>query len=107
MASTASSKPKTLSTTGLIAADSTENAALRLTLEQALARLTPKQRAVIVLRFYDDRSVEEAAAIMGCSTGTVKSQTSYALGRLRKLIPDLAVDAPGARWLVPFHEVSV
>lgn len=70
-------------------ADPSDRTALRLTLEQALAQLAPKQRAVIVLRFYEDRSIEETAQLLGCSSGTVKSQTNYALGRLRGLVPEL------------------
>lgn len=62
----------------------------RLMLEAALGRLTPRQRAVVVLRFYDDLSVGQTAEAMRVSPGTVKSQTSLALRRLREGAPELA-----------------
>ncbi|GAA3648690.1 SigE family RNA polymerase sigma factor [Nonomuraea antimicrobica] len=62
----------------------------RIILRTALTRLTPRQRAVIVLRFYEDLSERETAEILGCSVGTVKSQTHHALGRLRTLAPELS-----------------
>lgn len=61
-----------------------------IALRDALLRLPPRQRAVIVLRYYDDLTERETAATLGVSIGTVKSQTSDALARLRVLIPDLA-----------------
>ena len=62
----------------------------RLTLASALARLTPRQRAVLVVRFYEDRTEVDAARVLGCSVSTVKSQTRHALERLRVLAPELA-----------------
>jgi RNA polymerase sigma-70 factor (sigma-E family) len=49
----------------------------------ALAALPPRQRAVIVLRFYEDLTEADTAAALGCSVGTVKSQAHKALTRLR------------------------
>ncbi len=62
----------------------------RVTLETALARLTPKQRTVLVLRFYEDLTEVQTAAALGVGLGTVKSQTKHALMRLRQLAPELA-----------------
>ncbi|GIF77038.1 SigE family RNA polymerase sigma factor [Asanoa siamensis] len=59
-------------------------------LERALHRLTPRQRAVLVLRFFEDRTESETAELLNCRIGTVKSQTRHALRRLRELSPDLA-----------------
>jgi RNA polymerase sigma-70 factor (sigma-E family) len=71
----------------------------RLVLSRALGRLTPRQRAVLVLRFYEDRTEQQTAPLLGCAVGTVKSQTRHALQRLRMLSPELAelvgVRAPG------------
>jgi RNA polymerase sigma-70 factor (sigma-E family) len=70
--------------------DSSGRADDRVTVGAALARLTPRQRAVLVLRFYEDRSEAETAALLGCSVSTVKSQARHALERMRVLAPDLA-----------------
>lgn len=55
-------------------------------LREALAALPPRQRAAIVLRYYCDMSVDEVATAMGCSSGTVKSQTSRGLDALRRAL---------------------
>ena len=70
-------------------AESSDAVDARLTLAEALRRLTPRQRAVLVARFYEDRTEVEAARVLGCSVSTVKSQTRHALERLRVLAPEL------------------
>ncbi|MPQ96677.1 SigE family RNA polymerase sigma factor [Modestobacter sp. I12A-02628] len=54
----------------------------------ALATLPPRVRTTLVLRFYEDLSEAETARLMGCSVGTVKSQTARGLGRLRDHLQD-------------------
>ncbi|MFD5885025.1 SigE family RNA polymerase sigma factor [Streptomyces sp. NPDC060334] len=56
---------------------------LRLTLLEALGRLAPKDRAVLVLRYWEDRSVEETAEAMNVSSAAVRTRSSRALARLR------------------------
>lgn len=63
---------------------------LRLTLEQALALLTTRQRTVLVLRYFEDLTEVQTAAVLGIGPGTVKSITRQALGRLRVLAPELS-----------------
>jgi RNA polymerase sigma-70 factor (sigma-E family) len=56
---------------------------------RALGNLPPRMRAAVVLRFYEDLSEAETARVMGCSVGTVKTQTSRGLARLREQLPAL------------------
>ncbi len=62
---------------------------MTLVVRRALARLTRAQRAVIVLRHFDDLTERETAEVLGVSIGTVKSQNSVALARLRDGAPEL------------------
>jgi RNA polymerase sigma factor (sigma-70 family) len=64
----------------------------RLVLHAALAKLPPRQRAAVVLRYLADQSVEETADILRVSPGTVKSQTSEGLAALRRLLADRPTD---------------
>lgn len=54
----------------------------------ALAQLPVRQRQVVVLRFFEDLTIEQTAELLGFSTGTVKSYTSRALSRLRELLAE-------------------
>jgi RNA polymerase sigma-70 factor (sigma-E family) len=95
-----------------------EAAALRtdidasLDLQRAVAGLPPRQRAVLVLRFYCDLNVEQSARLLGCTPGTVKSQTAKALDSLRRALgrepeaggaPDLRGHVRRARGKVADH----
>jgi RNA polymerase sigma-70 factor (sigma-E family) len=73
----------------------------RLALRDALASLAPRQRAVIVLRYYEDLTEKDTAAVLGIALGTVKSQARDGLARLRGLLPDLDVDDDPVASQVP------
>ena len=62
------------------------NPETKLRLKQALATIPKGQRAMLVLRFWADLPVEEVAAIMDCTPGTVKSQTARGLEKLRSVL---------------------
>ncbi|WP_101786651.1 SigE family RNA polymerase sigma factor [Nonomuraea indica] len=66
--------------------DQTAEVETRITLDQALRTLPVRKRAVLVLRYYEDLPESEVAKIMGCSVGTVRSQTHQAITRLRELV---------------------
>lgn len=66
--------------------DDVAAADLRADLLRVLATLPARQRAVVVLRYYEDRPDAEVAALLGISVGTVKSQASRALDKLRPLL---------------------
>lgn len=65
---------------------------LRLVLLEALDTLTPPARAIVVLRYWEDLSIGQVAAILRCSTGNVKSQSSRALAQLRSLLGNALAD---------------
>jgi RNA polymerase sigma-70 factor (sigma-E family) len=75
-----------------------------LDMRAALAGLAPRQRATIVLRFYCDLSVEQTAELLGCTVGTVKSQTAKAIAGLRaRLEPEPGVPGASSGQEVPQH----
>jgi RNA polymerase sigma-70 factor (sigma-E family) len=78
-----------------LAADPAGVVARRDLLMRSLAVLPPRQRAVLVLRYWEDHSEAEVAAMMGCSLGTVKSQASRGLARLRELAEVPASESAG------------
>jgi RNA polymerase sigma-70 factor (sigma-E family) len=57
---------------------------LHTSIRAALAMLPSKQRAIVVLRYFDDLTEAEVAQVLGCSRGTVKSQTAKAFAKLRR-----------------------
>jgi RNA polymerase sigma-70 factor (sigma-E family) len=68
----------------------------RSLLRECLAQVPRRQRAVLVLRYLYDLPIEEVAQTLGCSTGTVKSQTSHGLAALRRLLATQELTAQGS-----------
>lgn len=69
-----------------------------LDMRAALAALPPRQRATLVLRFYCDLNVDQAAQQLGCSPGTVKSQTAKGISALRRELQSRRAPEPPGRW---------
>lgn len=80
--------------------DPTQRVDERDALRTALLRLPPRQRAAVVLRYWEDLPETEVAQAMGCSVGTVKSQAARGLAKLRA-DPALADVAPGDGGPIP------
>jgi RNA polymerase sigma-70 factor (sigma-E family) len=79
------------------ARDETDRIAQRHAVVDALRTLPPRTRAVVVLRYWDDMSEVDTAALLGCSVGTVKSHASRGLARLRAVLAGSSPGAPAGR----------
>ncbi|WP_327732285.1 SigE family RNA polymerase sigma factor [Streptomyces sp. NBC_00487] len=87
-------------------ADGVAGVELRLVMRGALARLTDRQRTMLVLRYFEDLPEADVARILGCSVGTVRSTTHRSLARLRELAPELAALGPAAAEQQPSRDFS-
>ncbi|MDQ0948026.1 RNA polymerase sigma-70 factor (sigma-E family) [Streptomyces phaeochromogenes] len=67
---------------------------LRIALWAALGKLTKRQRAVVVLRYFEDLPEAEVAALLRCPVGTVRSTAYRSLAKLRTLVPELGPEGP-------------
>lgn len=74
-----------------------EEAERRLQVLHALDALTPRQRAVIVLSWFEERGEGDIAEVLGCSTLTVRAQADEAMARLRDALPRVDLPTRGAR----------
>ncbi|MFJ5274017.1 SigE family RNA polymerase sigma factor [Streptomyces sp. NPDC088358] len=86
--------------------DSSAAAELRVVMRGALARLTARQRTVLVLRYFEDLPEADVARLLGCSVGTVRSTTHRSLARLRVLAPELAALGTGNAGQQPSRDFS-
>jgi RNA polymerase sigma-70 factor (sigma-E family) len=87
-------------------ADLSAAAELRVVMRGALARLTARQRTVLVLRYFEDLPEADVARLLGCSVGTVRSTTHRSLARLRALAPELAALGAGSPVQPPSCDFS-
>jgi RNA polymerase sigma-70 factor (sigma-E family) len=85
--------------------DDAEATTRRMLFATTLRQLAPRQRAVLVCRFYQGLDVAETAEVLGCSAGTVKSQTARALERMRTLLGD-ALPEIGLRPFIALEGTS-
>jgi len=88
------------------AVDASSAADLRIVMRGALARLTARQRTVLVLRYFEDLPEADVARILGCSVGTVRSTTHRSLAKLRALAPELAALGPADAEQSPSRDFS-
>jgi RNA polymerase sigma-70 factor (sigma-E family) len=77
--------------------DPVDRSADRMVLRDALMRLGPRQRTVLVLRYFEDLTEQQTADLLGISVGTVKSQSHKALHAMRSACRDLAPVTGGER----------
>lgn len=70
--------------------DASDRVATAVAVQRALAKLGPRQRAALILRYFEDYTEAQTADILGCRVGTVKSQVRDGLNRLRVIAPELA-----------------
>lgn len=84
--------------------DGSGGAELRILMRAALARLTPRQRTVLVLRYFEDLPEADVARLLGCSVGTVRSTTHRSLAKLRTIAPELGVLRTGP--VRPAHDLQ-